>query len=90
MSTLNINVEHYRTLLRSHELACELYEVWNDDLLVGFESGAAKTRLQRLISWMQYLDQPEESGEVCPDCGGSGQGITENHICRTCGGSGEV
>ena len=33
---------------------------------------------------------PDEYATFCPDCNGSGEGMSDGSTCRTCGGSGEV
>jgi hypothetical protein len=35
-------------------------------------------------------DQDDYEPGICPDCGGSGEGMTDGSVCRTCGGDGEV
>jgi len=89
---MEIDTAHYRVLLKSHELASQLYDSWAGDPW-GESSTLFKNRFMALMDWIgnNVVDEEEDDeGGVCPDCSGSGMGATENSICRTCRGSGEV
>lgn len=45
----------------------------------------------KIGSWsMDVPDDPEEDGDICPDCNGSGEGMYDGTTCRKCNGKGSI